>query len=59
MKRLTISASRQRSTVRFGVEAYMSRRVFVLLLDFWPLAITVRYGKPPVEIADWGEYDAP
>lgn len=58
MKRLTVRASRQRSTVRFGVEAYMSREVFVLLLDFWPIAVTVRYGKPPVEITSWGEHHA-
>ena len=58
MRRLTIRASRQRSTVRFGVEAYMSRKVFILLLDFWPIAITVRYGEPPVEVTNWREYDA-
>ena len=58
VKRLTISASRQRHTVRFGVEAYMSRKVFILLLDIWPLAITVRHGEPPVEITGWRDYDA-
>lgn len=58
MKRLTIRVNRQRSTVRFGVEIYMSRKVFVLLMDFWPIAATVRYGEPPVEVTNWNEYDA-
>jgi hypothetical protein len=58
VKRLTIRASRQRSTVRFGVEAYMTRKVFVLLLDFWPIAVTIRHGEPPVEITGWGEHHA-
>jgi len=60
MKRLTIRASRQRSTVRFGIEIYIniSRKVFILLMDFWPVAVTVRYGKPPIEITNWQAYDA-
>ena len=58
MKRLTISANRQRHTVCFGVEVYMGRKVSMLLLGFWPIAITVRYGEPPTEVINLREYDA-
>ena len=58
MKRLTIRASRQRHTVRFGVEAYRSRTTFLLHLTFWPLAITLRVGGQPQEIHSLGGYDA-
>ncbi len=58
MKRLTIRANRQQGTVAFGIEAYKSRKLFMLFLNFWPIAITVRYGEPPTEIINWREYDA-
>jgi hypothetical protein len=58
MKRLTISANRQRHTVAFGIEAYKSRKVFILLLNLWPVGITIRRGDPPTEITNWQEYDA-
>ena len=58
MKRLTISANRQQGTVAFGIEAYKSRKLFMLFLNFWPMSATVRYGEPPTEVINLREYDA-
>jgi hypothetical protein len=49
---------RQRLTVAFGIEAYRTSGMFLLILKLWPVGITIRHGEPPTEITNWQEYDA-
>jgi hypothetical protein len=58
VKRLTVQMHRQRLTVAFGIEVYRTSGMFLLLLNLWPVGITIRRGEPPTEITNWQEYDA-